>query len=225
MTTFDDDEIEFDFFDEPETAEAAPRGRRLPRLDRPGGRGSGDGPRRPRRPLRAPTGIVPLARLVGLIAIAIVVVVAFVFWVGACQGKSKHDEYAAYAAKVRTLATSSTALGKEFGAKLVSSSKQTDLEANLQQYAQQEQQAYDQALQIRAPGPLRDAHRRALVARRDHRRVVLRPRARRAYPRGGTPGLRDRIGADRARDSAGPGCPGGRARGDRLSVGPCRSTE
>ncbi|HVA30329.1 MAG TPA: hypothetical protein VMU58_03590, partial [Gaiellaceae bacterium] len=95
MSTHDDD-IEFDFFDEPETVEAAQRGRRLPRRDRSGG-GSGDGPRRP--PMRAPTGIVPLARLVGLIAIAIAVVVALVFWVGACQGKSKHDEYASYASK------------------------------------------------------------------------------------------------------------------------------
>ena len=87
MSTFDDDNIAFDFFDEPETVETTRRGRKA----RAPARG-GDGPRRP--PMRAPTGIVPLARLVGLIAIAIVVVVALVFWVGACQGKSKHDEYA-----------------------------------------------------------------------------------------------------------------------------------
>ena len=101
-----DDEIEFDFFDEPETAEATQRGRRLPRLERGGGgRGGGDGPRRP--PMRTPTGLVPLARLVGLIAIAIVVVVGLVFWVGSCQGKSKHDEYASYMDSVRAVATSS----------------------------------------------------------------------------------------------------------------------
>ena len=100
MSTFDDNNIEFDFFDEPETVETTRRGRRRPRPEPQAGGGGGDGPRRP--PMRAPTGIVPLARLVGLIAIAIVVVVALVFWVGACQGKSKHDEYAAYASKVRS---------------------------------------------------------------------------------------------------------------------------
>ena len=36
MSTHDDDEIEFDFFDEPETVEATQRGRRLPRRDRSG---------------------------------------------------------------------------------------------------------------------------------------------------------------------------------------------
>src|SRR6266567_6207569 len=118
MSTHDDENIEFDFFDEPETVEATQR-RRLPRLELPGGRGGG-GPRPPRPPMRTPTGLVPLARLVGAIAIAIAIVVAFVFWVGACQGKSKHDEYASYASKVRTIAHSSTRLGTTFATKLVS---------------------------------------------------------------------------------------------------------
>jgi hypothetical protein len=148
MTTFDDENIEFDFFDEPETEEA-PRPRRRPRRERSG----------PPRPPAPPTGLVPLARLVGLIAIAIAIVVAFVFWVGACQGKSTHDQYASYATRVRTVAASSNALGREFAAKLGSSVlKQADLESSLQQYAQQEQQEYDQAQQIRPPGPLRQIH-------------------------------------------------------------------
>jgi hypothetical protein len=157
LSSYDDD-IEFDFFDEPETVEAAPRGRRQ-RAPRSGG----DGPRRP--PMRAPTGLVPLARLVGLIAIAIVVVVAFVFWIGACQGKSKHDEYASYANKVRTIAQSSNGLGKDFEQKVISAGlKLSDLETSLQQYAQQEQQAYDAAQQIRPPGPLRAIHQRMIDA-------------------------------------------------------------
>jgi hypothetical protein len=164
MSTYDDDDIEFDFFDEPETVEATQRGRRPPRRERTGDGGpGGDGPRRP--PMRTPTGLVPLARLVGLIAIAIVVVVALVFWVGACQGKSKHDEYASYAAKVRSIAKSSQQLGAEFANKLVSPGlKEADLETSLQQYAQQEQQAYTQAQQIRPPGPLRSIHQQAVDA-------------------------------------------------------------
>lgn len=147
MSSYDDD-IEFDFFDEPETEEA-PRPRRRRRRERTG----------PPRPPAPPAGIVPLARLVGLIAIAIAIVVAFVFWVGACQGKSTHDEYASYATEVRTVAASSDAVGREFAGKLVSGGlKQAALEQSLQQYAQQEQQEYDQAQQIRAPGPLRQIH-------------------------------------------------------------------
>jgi hypothetical protein len=163
MSTYDDDDIEFDFFDEPETVEATQRGRRLPRRERTGDGGPGDGPRRP--PMRAPTGLIPLARLVGLIAIAIAIVVALVFWVGACQGKSKHDDYATYAAKVKTIAESSRQLGVEFSNKLISTGlKQGALEQGLQQYAQQEQQAFDQAQQIRAPGPLRQIHQQLVDA-------------------------------------------------------------
>ncbi len=164
MNTFDDNDIEFDFFDEPETVETTRRGRRRPRPEpQPGRGGGGDPPRRP--PMHAPTGIVPLARLVGLIAIAIVVVVALVFWVGACQGKSKHDEYASYASKVRTIAQSSNRLGVKFANKLIQAGlKQSDLESSLQSYAQQEQQAYDEAQQIRAPGPLRALHQRLVDA-------------------------------------------------------------
>src|SRR5256885_10038619 len=109
MSRGDDDDIEFDFFDEPETVEATQRGRRLPRLERGGGRGGG-GSRRP--PMRPAPGLVPLARLIGLIAIAIAIVVALVFWIDSCQGKSKHDEYASYSAKARTVATGSDAVGK-----------------------------------------------------------------------------------------------------------------
>ena len=156
MSHNDDDNIEFDFFDEPETVEATQR-RRLPRLERSGGRGGGERP--PRPPLRTPTGFIPLARLVGLIAIAIVVVIGLVFWVGSCQGKSKHDEYQAYAEKVKAIAAADDKLGGDFASELVSPGlKQSELETKLQQFAQQEQQAYTQAQQIRSPGPLRALH-------------------------------------------------------------------
>jgi hypothetical protein len=161
MSTHDDENIEFDFFDEPETVEATQR-RRLPRLDRGGGRGGGERP--PRPPMRAPTGLVPLARLVGLIAIAIVIVIGLVFWVGSCQGASKKSEYAAYADKVRAIATADRALGKEFENAFTSSTKQSDFENKLQQFAQQEQQAYVQAQQIRAPGPVRAIHQNLIDA-------------------------------------------------------------
>jgi hypothetical protein len=159
MSTHGDEPIEFDFFDEPETAEATQR-RRLPRLDRSGGRGGGDGGERPPRPpLRTPTGFVPLARLVGLIAIAIVLVVGLVFWIGSCQGQSKHDEYQAYADEVNVIAKADEARSAKLANKIVEPNlKQSDLVATLQQFAQQEQEEYVRAQEISAPGPLRAFH-------------------------------------------------------------------
>jgi hypothetical protein len=151
MSSYDDD-IEFDFFEEPETQEA-PRRRR--RRDSRGGE--------PHRPGPPPAGPVALARLVGLIALAIAVVVGLVFWVGACQGKDRHDEYATYMDQVDTIAQNSARVGREFTAKLESSGlKLTDLETRLEQWSQQEQQLYDQAQQIRPPGPLRTIHQQVL---------------------------------------------------------------
>src|SRR5436190_4369207 len=159
MSSHDDDDIEFDFFDEPETVEESRR-RRLPRLERSGGRGGGERP-----PFRAPTGFVPLARLVGLIAIAIVVVVGLVFWIGSCQGKSKHDEYQSYSNQVKTIASADQRRGQKFADTFISPGlKQSDLESNLQQWAQQEQEEFAQAQQIPVPGPLRSAHQNLLNA-------------------------------------------------------------
>jgi hypothetical protein len=159
MSTYDDDHIEFDFFDEPETKEASTR-RRLP--GRPGG-GKGDGPKKPPRP--PATGVVPLVRLAGLVALAIVLVVVLVSWIGACQGKSKQAEYSSYMDKVRAVAVNDRKLGVEFSNKLISPAlKQSQLQTALEQYAQQEQQAYDQAQQIRPPGPLRAIHQNLVNA-------------------------------------------------------------
>jgi hypothetical protein len=153
MSSYDDDAIEFDFFDEPEGAEEPERRGRRPR------RGAGG----PRRPMPPPTGAVALARLVGLVALAIAVIVALVFWVGACQGASKHDEYANYMTQVRQIAQSSAKVGQELAAKLGSPGlKLADLDTSLEQWSQQEQQAYDQAQQIAPPGPLRSAHQQVL---------------------------------------------------------------
>jgi len=158
MSTYDDDNIQFDFFDEPETQEASPR-RRLPGRSS-GGRGDG-----PKQPPKGPTGVVPLVRLAGLVAIAIVLIVLLVSWVGACQGKSKQAEYQSYMDKVGQIARTDKQLGASFANKLVAGTlKQSQLQTALEQYAQQEQQAYDQAQQIRPPGPLRAIHQNLINA-------------------------------------------------------------
>jgi hypothetical protein len=156
MTSYDDD-IDFDFFDEPATAEATQR-RRLPRFERPAG-----GP--PRPPLRAPTGIVPLARLVLLILFAIFIVVVLVLWTQSCRGAAKHDRYAKYMTDVRALAQSSDQIGAELQRQLTTPGiKLTQLESALQRDANQESEAAAQARALRPPGPLRSEHEHLIDA-------------------------------------------------------------
>src|ERR671933_1920388 len=107
-----DSDIEFDFFDEPETEEATQRHPRLPR--RPPRQG---GPRRPggppRRPIRPAPGVTPLLRLTGLIAFAILIILLLVFAVRRCSAESKAHEYQSYMDNVRAIARSSEQLGRE----------------------------------------------------------------------------------------------------------------
>src|SRR5204862_1739885 len=91
------DDIEFDFFDEPEEEDVTQRRRAV----RPGPRG----PRRP--PMRPPAALTPLLRLIGLIAAAILVVVLLVVWVQGCQSDKKASHYRNYMADVTSVANSS----------------------------------------------------------------------------------------------------------------------
>src|SRR5436309_3273243 len=93
-------DIDFDFFDEPETEEATERVRLPGRPPPGGGGGSRGGPPR----LRTPTGFVPMLRLAGLIAFLILAVIVLVFLLHGCGRTSKRSAYSDYMAKVRTLA-------------------------------------------------------------------------------------------------------------------------
>jgi hypothetical protein len=153
MSTHDHD-TELEFFEEPETREA-PRG---PRRRRGSG---GGGPRRP----APPPGAVALTRLAGLVALAVAVVVGLVFWVGSCQGKSRHDEYASYVNAVRSIAQSSANVGSDFANELGASGITLDgLETKLEEWSRLEQQDYAAAQQLRPPGPLQTAHENVLAA-------------------------------------------------------------
>jgi hypothetical protein len=155
VSTFDDDNIEFDFFDEPQTQEATQR-RRLPKLERPRPRLNGRGQRPPRQPLAPAAGLTPLLRLLGLIATMIFVVVLLVFWVKSCQGSGKHTAYASYMNQVRTLANGSDQIGREFATKLTTPGiRESQLESDVASLAQQAQQQVAQAQSINPPGPLR----------------------------------------------------------------------
>jgi hypothetical protein len=141
-----DSDIEFDFFDEPETEEATERVR-TPRRPPPGG---------PRRPVRTPQGLIPMLRLAGLIAFLILAAVLLVVGIRSCASSSKHDKYQAYIQDVRSIAQRSDQVGKLLNQSLSATGiKETDLESKISGLAVQQQQVVAQATQLNAPGPLR----------------------------------------------------------------------
>src|ERR687896_1006081 len=107
MSERESTEIEFDFFEEPATSEAARPERALRR------------PRRPRRPSGPPSGLTPLLRLVGLISFAILVVVLLVFWVSSCRGEAKRDTYRSYMQDADRIATESERIGRGLNGALI----------------------------------------------------------------------------------------------------------
>jgi hypothetical protein len=147
-----DADIEFDFFEEPETREAA-------RPERSPQRGG------PRPPMRTPQGLTPLLRLVGLIAFAIVIVVLLVYAIAGCQSSSKHSKYDNYMSKVSQVATHSQSVGRQLATVLTQPGiKTTDLQRRLAGLARDEEQDADAARAIDAPGRLRDQHERLIDA-------------------------------------------------------------
>jgi type II secretory pathway component PulJ len=145
-------DIEFDFFDEPETEEAAPGSRQARR----GG---------PRPPVRPPAGFTPMLRLVGLIAFAILIVVLLVFWVQSCRAADKRESYENYMEEMRALARGSEQIGRELNSLLTTPGiKQAELEQQLSGLAQQQDQGVTQAREVTPPGPLRVQHRQAIEA-------------------------------------------------------------
>src|SRR5438552_14850660 len=123
-----DTDIEFDFFEEPETREAA-------RPERPPSRGG------PRPPIRTPQGLTPLLRLVGLIAFAIVIVLLLVYAIEGCQSSSKHAKYEHYMAKVAPVASNSRAIGTRLTSLLGQPGlKANEVQSKLAGLAREEQQ-------------------------------------------------------------------------------------
>jgi len=155
-----DSDIEFDFFDEPETEEASERVR-TPRRPPPGG---------PRRPVRPPQGLIPMLRLAGLIAFVILAVVLLVVGLRGCASSGKHAKYQGYIQDVRAIAKRSDQIGTDLNSALSATGiKESDLEAKLSSLAAQEQQEVAQAVQLKPPGPLQIEH--------DHLIEVLKLRA------------------------------------------------
>jgi hypothetical protein len=153
MSERESSEIEFDFFEEPATTEAA-RPERAPRR-----------PRRPRRPSGPPSGLTPLLRLVGLISFAILVVVLLVFWISSCRGEAKRDTYRSYMQDVDRIANESERIGGRLNSALIRPEiRQAELRRMLDGLAQQQVQLIDSAEELDEPGPLRVEHRHMIEA-------------------------------------------------------------
>jgi hypothetical protein len=155
-----DTDIEFDFFDEPETEEATERVR-TPRRPPPGG---------PRRPVRPPAGLIPMLRLAGLIAFLILAAVLLVVLARGCASSGKHARYENYIQAVRGIAGRSEQDGKDLNRTLAATGiKESELETKIKGLAAREQQEVAQARELNPPGPLRREH--------DHLIEVLQLRA------------------------------------------------
>jgi hypothetical protein len=148
VSDYDDDNIEFDFFEE-SAPESEPPRRGLPRRPR-----RPDGPTRP--PTRPGGGFMPLLRLLGLIFGAIAIVM-LVVEIGGCSSTS--DAYKSYLTKVKPIATASQAQGKALSGVLAQSSlTEASLEQTLGGLVTKADQLIEQAQGVNPPGPLRAQH-------------------------------------------------------------------
>src|ERR1700716_1607161 len=144
-------DIEFDFFEESETREAAAE-------ERPRRRGQ-------RPPVRPPTGLTPLLRLIGLISFAILIVLLLIFWVNSCREAARKDAYKNYVKDMSGLASDSQALGRRFNSLLTTrGKKESDVEAELTGMAQSQKTLADKARKMQPPGRLRKQHEHAVEA-------------------------------------------------------------
>lgn len=153
-----DDDLEFDFFDEPATRESQQPPART-RLPRRGGRGTGM-----RRPAGPPRGLTPILRLLLAITALVALFVFFGLLIQSCASTSKHDSYASYMNDVAKIARGSQEDGAAVASALTSGSKASSITASLRGIADQERQNVKQATSLDPPGPLRPENEQLIEA-------------------------------------------------------------
>jgi len=154
--TDDGTNMEFDFFEEPETREV-----QRPRIRRPAG-----APRAARRPPpRPPAGLTPMLRLAGLIGFAIVIVVLLALWVDSCRAEGTRDTYRSYMSSMQTIAADSVRVGRDLNNALTTPGiSVADLQETLAGLLEQQEQDVVRARELEPPGRLREQHQEALEA-------------------------------------------------------------
>ena len=146
----DDDDLEFDFFDEPLTTEATTEVRQPPR--RPA-----DGPPPPPPPVkpRAPGRNPHILRLAGLIVGAIVIAIALVFGIKACRDDGAQGEYDDYLESASAVASQSSNVGGQLSELLTTTGLTLDdLQSGLAGLAEQQAQVVERTGQLTPPSPL-----------------------------------------------------------------------
>jgi hypothetical protein len=136
-----ENDIEFDFFEEPDTRETEERPRR----------------RGPRPPVRPPTGLTPLLRLIGLISFAILIVLLLVVWINGCREDQRKDAYRDYVEDVQEYATQSQQLGRRLNTLLTTrGTQESEVQSELSGLARNHDQIADGARNLDPPGRLRE---------------------------------------------------------------------
>jgi hypothetical protein len=163
VSSHDDDNLDFEFFDDDATREAPGAGR-ADTPERPsGGGGGGGGPRRPQ--FHAPQGVTPILRLIGFVAFAILIVVLLVLWAQGCSGDKKRNDYSDAMTQLGQIGSNSAKIGSNLAELLTTPGlKQAELETSLQGLIDQQQQDVDNAANVDVPGPLRPSTDHAVEA-------------------------------------------------------------
>jgi hypothetical protein len=155
-----DEDIDFDFFGEPEAE--PPKKQRLVR--RPSGPPPG-GPPPPRRPAGPAQPATPVVRLVSLVGFAIAAILILIFAVRSCESSNETAAYKEYMGKVGTIATDSQSIGKRLTTLLASQGLQEKtLESKLVGMISQQKTDLQKASQLTPPGPLRQQQDRMVEA-------------------------------------------------------------
>ena len=163
MSSHDDDNLDFDFFDDDATREASAAGRADAPQRPSGGGGGGGGPRRPQ--FHAPHGVTPILRLIGFVAFAILIVVLLVLWAQGCSGDKKRNDYSDAITQLGQIGSNSAKIGSNLAELLTTPGlKQAELETSLQGLIDRQQQDVGNAENVDVPGPLRPSTDHAVEA-------------------------------------------------------------
>ena len=139
-------DIEFDFFDESPTTEAAPKKKK--------GSPPGKRPRLPKRPPTPPGG-PQLYRLGVLIAGAILLAVIFILVINNCRGDQKQSAYEGYIEDAGAVATESAELGTQLNQRLTTPGIRLEaLRSDVEGLREQQEQILRRAQDLSPPGPL-----------------------------------------------------------------------
>jgi hypothetical protein len=155
-----DEDIDFDFFGDPEPE---PLKRRLVR--RPSGSPPGGPPPPPRRPASAGPPATPIVRLISLIVFAIAMILILVFAVRSCEASNESAAYKDYMSRVAAVALDSKTVGTSLTSLLADQNlNESKLETKLRGMVTQHNLDVEKGSKLTPPGPLRQQQEKLVEA-------------------------------------------------------------